>query len=282
MEREDIKIGKFVQQYIKKIFDYCEQNPDEFERLQDIDYSKYTFGINYPFCNQAAKISEDELRERYWKKKYNICNQHIKVTNDWYERNTDHFCSYLISKKLTTKQELRKLTPLHRQPNKQKPMSTNRQNSRYKGAAIGNAQNLTIRNILSNLGTESFAKNNWEETKKYFENKCAYCGCEEKLEIEHAIPINKKELGEHRLGNIIPSCKDCNSKKHKQHYIEFLGSDTKRVNIIKEYMKVRHYTPITDNAKINRILDMAYNDVRQISDRYIKIINDLLQEDKSL
>src|SRR5260370_41904608 len=37
---------------------------------------------------------------------------------------------------------------------------------------IGNGQNLVIRNILSNIGHESFNKSDWEATKLDFKNKC--------------------------------------------------------------------------------------------------------------
>ena len=54
--------------------------------------------------------------------------------------------------------------------------------------------------------------------------------------MEHAIPINKEVLGEHRLGNIVPSCKQCNSEKHKKSFEEFLGDDTQKINAIKKCM----------------------------------------------
>lgn len=42
-------IGKLVQRSIPAILEYCEtQDPAEFARLQDQQYSKETFNINYP------------------------------------------------------------------------------------------------------------------------------------------------------------------------------------------------------------------------------------------
>ncbi|WOV90735.1 MAG: HNH endonuclease signature motif containing protein [Candidatus Zeuxoniibacter abyssi] len=111
--------------------------------------------------------------------------------------------------------------------------------NRYKGNPIGNASNALVRNILSNLGNERFNSADWTETKKYFKNCCAYCGKEQNpkdLVMEHAIPINKEVLGEHRLGNIVPSCKQCNSEKHKKSFEEFLGDDTQKINAIKKCM----------------------------------------------
>jgi 5-methylcytosine-specific restriction endonuclease McrA len=44
-----------------------------------------------------------------------------------------------------------------------------------------------------------------------FNHRCAYCGVDGNLHIEHVIPISKG--GPHALGNIVPACKDCNFSK---------------------------------------------------------------------
>jgi len=56
-------------------------------------------------------------------------------------------------------------------------------------------------------------KDEWESLVHYFESKCAYCsGTFSKLELDHVIPISKG--GRHEIGNILPSCRSCNAKKH--------------------------------------------------------------------
>ena len=154
------------------------------------------------------------------------------------------------------------------------------QNCRYRGNAIGNSQNLFIRNILSNLGNESFSESDWNETKSYFDNKCAYCGSDDKnLIMEHAIPINKLNLGEHRLGNLVPSCKECNSAKHHKHFKEFVEDHPDRLRKILDYMGEKKYTPLADNENsdaIIEILNMAHEEIGQLAQRYIAIINKLV------
>lgn len=44
-----------------------------------------------------------------------------------------------------------------------------------------------------------------------FGHRCAYCGAEGDLQVEHVIPISKG--GEHHLGNIVPACSTCNYSK---------------------------------------------------------------------
>lgn len=65
--------------------------------------------------------------------------------------------------------------------------------------------------------------NEWEECKKYFNHRCAYCGL--KIE-EHYITFRGKiqlgdlhrehvdHNGENDLSNCIPACKSCNTSKH--------------------------------------------------------------------
>jgi 5-methylcytosine-specific restriction endonuclease McrA len=153
--------------------------------------------------------------------------------------------------------------------------SIKKSNSRYKGNAIGNSQNHLIRNILSNIGNESFNENDWEETKKHFNNKCAYCGSEGVLVIEHAIPINKEKLGEHKIGNIIPACKSCNQNKADKDYKEFLGDKINIIDKIEQYMKIKSYIPLGNNDKIKYLLNKAHEEVAIIAERYINIINEL-------
>lgn len=59
----------------------------------------------------------------------------------------------------------------------------------------------------------------WEEAKFYFNNRCAYCGRELLLQQEHFVPLSKG--GEYSKGNIIPSCKRCNSSKNASNFFEW-------------------------------------------------------------
>ncbi len=263
---EEIKIGEFVRSYIPKIIEYCEKNPKEFIRLQDEGYSKNTFNIDYPFFAKTSSA------KRYWKNNYESLGSGIKITNHWFKSNQANFEEYLINKKLATKDEIENI--LHSDLVMYEYESI--KSSYCGGHAIGRAQNALIRNILSNLGTKPVNIKSWEETQEYFGSKCAYCGSSGDLEIEHAIPINKAKLGEHHIGNIIPSCKECNSKKGAKTYIEYLGSDNDRIEFIKKYMADKKYVPIGDNKEITEILDQAYEDVGLVADKYIKEINEYL------
>jgi 5-methylcytosine-specific restriction endonuclease McrA len=44
-----------------------------------------------------------------------------------------------------------------------------------------------------------------------FNHRCAYCGADGDLHIEHVVPISRG--GGHALGNIVPACESCNYSK---------------------------------------------------------------------
>lgn len=57
----------------------------------------------------------------------------------------------------------------------------------------------------------------WEEIKSKFNNRCAYCGSEKKLEQDHFVAISRG--GGYTPQNIVPACKSCNSRKcHKDFF----------------------------------------------------------------
>jgi len=96
--------------------------------------------------------------------------------------------------------------------------------------------------------------------------------------MEHAVPINKAKLGEHRIGNLVPSCKECNDKKHEKDYREYLAGDDERIKTIESYMESRNYVPLGDNEQVRMILELAHKEVSALADRYIKIINSLFPD----
>jgi 5-methylcytosine-specific restriction endonuclease McrA len=161
----------------------------------------------------------------------------------------------------------------------------------YKEHYISNAQNSLVRYILGNLQDASFTKDDWKTKKKSFSGKCVYCGKKGDI-IDHAIPINRDKLGEHLLGNLVPSCKACNASKNGKDYREFLtllkekadDPDEKllfeqRIDFIEKYMADSHYAPLSKHPQrdaIKKKLEDAYNEVAAIADKYAKEIGNLI------
>jgi hypothetical protein len=96
--------------------------------------------------------------------------------------------------------------------------------------------------------------------------------------IDHAVPINRTDLGEHRIGNMVPSCKECNDKKGNKDFREFLEENNDKIEAILAYMRSKNYVPIGDNKQMKMILEFAYKEVATVAVRYIAIINSLFPD----
>ena len=95
--------------------------------------------------------------------------------------------------------------------------------------------------------------------------------------MDHAIPINKARLGEHRIGNLVPCCQKCNAKKGgNKDFREFLEGDDCKTERISAYMHGKNYTPVGDNEQVKILLECAYKEVAAVAARYATIINVLL------
>ena len=55
----------------------------------------------------------------------------------------------------------------------------------------------------------------------YHGNRCYYCGCDGKMQIEHRIPLSRG--GTHYPANIVPACEHCNKSKGAKTEKEFLN-----------------------------------------------------------
>jgi hypothetical protein len=275
-----MKVGEFIYQNINIFIDICKKGPSEFDKLLSIPESKKLFDLNYAFFIEKGNIDDNDRKRssaRYKADIYRVFNREVRVTNDWYERNIPYIKQYLIDRNINIPFE----NNIKQGKNTTKKTNSKKTNSRYKGNAIGNAQNSFIRNILSNLGNESFTENDWKETKSYFKNKCAYCGKAGELVMEHAIPINKEKLGEHKLGNIVPACEQCNKNKANKNYREYLGNNLEAIKNIDRYMENRNYKPLEDDEQFKCILKLAHEEVPIIANRYIKLLNELFIENKN-
>ena len=123
------------------------------------------------------------------------------------------------------KSNAKRAVPGTSQPNAEEtPQRRRKDAARYKAMAIGNAQNGLVRNLLGRLGDHRFTKADGERViRDHFDNQGAYGGAADKLESDHALPINREKLGEHHLGNLVPACQRCNSDKGSKDYVEFLA-----------------------------------------------------------
>jgi hypothetical protein len=280
-EGKTMKIGKLVQRSIPAIFEYCETNePTEFARLQDARYSKEAFDINYPFCKPVTKIEPNQHR-RFWEKEYQVHGIFVRVTSQWFNPTTSEslsrFHNYLKQRGLSTVDDLASVTSSPTDPVSKNNGS--RANPKHRNA-IGNAQNLFVRYLLSSIADEDVSTQGWQEILSDFDNCCAYCGAQEKLSMDHIVPLNKQSLGQHCIGNLVPACRACNAKKAAKDFRDFLTGDTPKITAIETHMTKYGYEPNNDYEILRQIVDLAHQDVRLLADRYVKIIKTVQQDSK--
>ena len=148
--------------------------------------------------------------------------------------------------------------------------------TRYRSMAIGDAQNYLVRNLLGRLGDHRFTKGDWEWVRnETFGGRCAYCGSDGELEMEHVVPINKEKLGEHHLGNLVPACKACNSRKDDADYAHFLGKRSDRKQSIHAHMARHGYGPLSRSGIARALLAAAHDEVRAVADKYARLLDEL-------
>ena len=148
-------------------------------------------------------------------------------------------------------------------------------------------------------GDKFSPKKDWEEVKKYFKGKCVYCGAKEGNKVvlhkDHAIPINRRWLGMHRHGNIVPACQECNSDKSARNFAHFcrlqdkLGKQSKRgaeaEKDIREYMKYMRgigYKKLRlgkneeERKEIRKILDEAGKESGKLRDATVALLKEIV------
>jgi hypothetical protein len=101
-----------------------------------------------------------------------------------------------------------------------------------------------------------------------FGGKCAYCGLPESLVEEHLVPINRKDVGLHAWGNIVPACKSCNDIKGGNAWAIHPKLDDERRHAIIDYIAEYQYAPDVTELKVvlEKLYDLADRQTRALVD----------------
>jgi 5-methylcytosine-specific restriction endonuclease McrA len=67
----------------------------------------------------------------------------------------------------------------------------------------------------------TLTKQEWADILLKHNYSCAYCGSNEKIELDHVIPISKG--GTHTHDNVLPACRKCNATKNDKPLDVFLA-----------------------------------------------------------
>tara|TARA_Y100000361_G_scaffold133711_1_gene132177 strand:+ start:1969 stop:2493 length:525 start_codon:yes stop_codon:yes gene_type:complete len=108
-------------------------------------------------------------------------------------------------------------------------MTKHNSNTLFRGHSMING---LVKDILADFQSVTWTEEYEELKQEIFDNiieegKCWYCGVGKIKDMDHFVPTNGRlfdppMFGLEHEGNIIPSCKICNSNKSNKHPIEWL------------------------------------------------------------
>ena len=85
-----------------------------------------------------------------------------------------------------------------------------------KDRAIGNVKAYSAR--IRGAAVCDFTRSEWREQLNYYGGRCGYCGNGVKyLTMDHMWPVSRG--GWHTNQNIVPACRECNSRKHDRSMV---------------------------------------------------------------
>lgn len=124
-------------------------------------------------------------------------------------------------------------------------------------------------------GYKRFGTNSteWKNVLKHFSNSCCYCGVKltpDNSTMDHLVPINKKSLGLHAWGNVVPCCRHCNKEKHHSDWESFVKQKNtgvvykNRFTLIKTFQKKYKYNP---NLNLTLIANNRLRDISKVGIR---------------
>lgn len=112
-----------------------------------------------------------------------------------------------------------------------------------------------LRGMRELLSHRQLSENEWVEIRTFFRNTCAFCGCEDSGNPRTGIVpdhlIATANHGEFCIGNVVPSCQDCNDHRGKKEWKSYIlsrfGVESEvRINKITEYLKRYEYKLCND------------------------------------
>jgi len=167
----------------------------------------------------------------------------VKRKKKYYIEHYDVVISYQKKYNIENADIVTKNRQIYYQNNKEKSLERN------KHWRIKNPEKMVINGQRRRARVEklpnTFTALQWKEAKEYFNYKCAYCGEEAPLAMDHVVPVSKG--GEFTRDNIVPSCQSCNSKKKTKECVEWFR--TQPTYTLEKEIKILSYLGYENNKQ---------------------------------
>lgn len=293
-QAQPLRPAALVRSYLPMIIAWCEADKTG-ERLADLldaDISKAAFGLA-PGIAFFRLVESPTRPKHYAATTYTVRQHKVWLTQEWFDKHVPKFLTFLLAKGLLSAEEADALAATIG-PASASPKSTKGSGKKVKRYPIQDAQNLAIRTVLDRTHLGPTAEE-WLATVNKFGHACAYCRVdasklEKPLVFEHIVGINKEDLGENVIGNVVPACAPCNDAKGSTDYRDWIATSPRIADApavlasIEVHMATHGYVSLTElfPEENRQRIDIAIAQLRAELDaaatRCAKIIKNLTTE----
>jgi len=146
------------------------------------------------------------------------------INREWYSRNKEQRHQYYLKRKAAEPEDIRRAR--ERENSRRRYQKNPKKHGEYQKEwrkrnpekAHAYLSRCMIRRSRA-IGLQSFTTVEWFALVKLYEGRCAYCGMEGPLEMDHRVPLCRG--GANTIDNILPACRHCNRRKHRKTEDEF-------------------------------------------------------------
>lgn len=181
--------------------------------FKDLDIFSRMKGMKEGRHNMCKSCDGVRRRQQY----YENHERELATAKKIRERRKDEMAIYLQKYRAEHKEKAKEYGKRYRQENKEKILEMNR---RY---SANNRDKLRVQGQLSYAKRKAnggnFTTDEWLDLCSSFGNVCVGCGTDERLTIDHIIPITQG--GSSGIENLQPLCKPCNSSKGSRVIIDY-------------------------------------------------------------
>ena len=170
----------------------CIKQYQQANREKVAEYKKQYYQENRKKIEKRQKQYRQENREKI-----------AERGKQYYQENREQITEQQKQYYQANREKIAKKQKQYQQANPEKLKARNQKRRALKRDAAGNA---TAAEIQARFD--------------YHGNRCYYCGCDGKMQIEHRIPLSRG--GTHYPANIVPACQSCNFSKGTKTESEFV------------------------------------------------------------
>lgn len=158
-----------------------------------------------------ARTCSDECRR----------NRKARYDHERYTANKDAFRAYHRQHARKTRARKREYDRAYREANREQRLARKREYGReyYQRPDVKIRARLYAHKRRDWAGGRTIAVRDVERLMRRYDHLCGYCGSSPADALDHVVPLSRG--GSHSIGNLVPSCRSCNSTKSHRTVMEW-------------------------------------------------------------